>query len=66
MEERKIEMLGLSILKLRKKLIIINVFKSEFERYLSEEEKNEISDKIYERQEAEIEGGLWQDFDLDR
>ena len=41
-------------------------FKSEFERYLSEEEKNEISDKIYERQEAEIEGGLWQDFDLDR
>ena len=39
---------------------------SEFERYLSEEEKNEISDKIYERQEAEIEGGLWQDFDLDR
>ena len=43
-------------MKLRKKL----------ERYLSEEEKNEISDKIYERQEAEIEGGLWQDFDLDR
>ena len=59
-------MLGISILKLRKKLILINVFKSEFERYLSEEEKNEISDKIYERQEAEIEGGLWQDFDLDR
>ena len=26
--------------------------KSEFERYLSEEENNEISDKIYERQEA--------------
>ena len=59
-------MLGISILKLRKKLILIKRFKSEFERYLSEEEKNEISDKIYERQEAEIEGGLWQDFDLDR
>ena len=62
----KIKMLGLSILKLRKKLIIINVLNQSLKDIYLKRKKIEISDKIYERQEAEIEGGLWQDFDLDR
>ena len=59
-------MLGIKYFKAKEEADTYKRFKSEFERYLSEEEKNEISDKIYERQEAEIEGGLWQDFDLDQ
>ncbi len=47
----------------KKELIIINVLNQSLKDiYLKR--KNEILIKIYERQEAEIEGGLWQDFDL--
>ena len=59
-------MLGISILKLRKKLILINVLNQSLKDIYLKRKKMKISDKIYERQEAEIEGGLWQDFDLDR